>query len=292
MKIPKVSVVIPTYNQARFVVEAIESVLNQTFQDLKIIVVDDGSTDDTKEALKKFGSKICYIYQENQGDAAARNTGIRAAKGEFIAFLDHDDLWLPDKLSIQMDAFSKNKEIGLVYTDYVVFGQGREPSKSDKVRYSGWVFNQLFKHIFILSSGVVYKKECFNNCGLFDETFSVSSDYDMWLRISAEYKFLFIDRPLFKRRMHSANLSSMPIKAILEPSKILTKIYFQFKDSMKISKHLYRKRMSKMYKRIAQRYYNQGDMQKAREFYFGAMKYTPYRVNYFFRLLKTYFKHS
>lgn len=290
MKIPKVSVIIPTYNRAHFVIEAIESVLNQTFQDFEIIVVDDGSTDNTREALKKFGSKIRYTYQENRGVAAARNTGIRAAKGEFIAFLDHDDLWLPDKLSIQMDAFSKNKEVGLVYTDCVAFDKEGKLPKGDRIRPSGWVFKQLFRRPFGLLTGVVCKKECFNKCGLFNESFFTSDDYDMCLRISTKHKFLFIDQPLFRRRVHSHSLGTVLPMMRLEHKKILEKTYSQFKDSMKISNLFYRKRMSKQCKRIAQDYYNKGDTKKAREFYLKAIKYTPYRINYCFRLAKTYLR--
>lgn len=287
---PRVTVVIPTYNQAHFVTEAINSVLNQTFQDFEIIVVDDGSTANTKEALKKFAGKIEYIYQENRGNAVARNTGIQNTKGEFIAFLDHDDSWLPDKLSIQMDAFSKNNGVGLVYTDCVAYDEEKELPKGDRDYYSGWVFKHLFRRFFALPSGVVCKKECFDKCGLFDESFPTSNDYDMWLRISTEYKFLFIDQPLFKRRIHSDNLGSVAIELRLADKKILEKTYLQFKDSMKISKSFHRKRMSKLCKRIAQDYYRQTDMKKAREFYREAIKYAPGRINYCFRLAKTYFR--
>ena len=108
---PKVSVIIPTYNRSKYVTKAIDSVLAQTYRDFEIIVVDDGSTDNTKEVLKPYTDRIKYLYQENTGVSAARNAGIRAAGGQWIAFLDSDDEWLPEKLSIQMDYLSRHNEI-------------------------------------------------------------------------------------------------------------------------------------------------------------------------------------
>src|SRR5918996_212462 len=117
----KVSVVIPTYNYGRYLPEAVESVLHQTFPDLEVIVVDDGSTDDTRELIGRFGDKVCYIYQRNQGLPAARNTGIRAARGEYVGFLDSDDLWLPGKLALQVPRLDSRQAVGLVYADALFF---------------------------------------------------------------------------------------------------------------------------------------------------------------------------
>src|SRR5437867_1708261 len=118
---PKVSIVIPTYNYGRYVVEAVESVLNQSFQDREVIVVDDGSTDDTRERLERFRGRIRYIYQRNKGLPAARNTGIRAARGAYVAFLDSDDLWLPEKLALQVPILDTRQQVGMVYTDAHLF---------------------------------------------------------------------------------------------------------------------------------------------------------------------------
>src|SRR4030042_587586 len=113
---PKVSVIITTYNRVHFVCEAIDSVLNQTFKDFEIIVVDDGSTDNTKEALKRYSKNIFYIYQSNKGRSQARNTGLKVAKGDYIAFLDDDDIWVPHKLEKQVAFMDSNPNIGLVHT--------------------------------------------------------------------------------------------------------------------------------------------------------------------------------
>jgi glycosyltransferase involved in cell wall biosynthesis len=118
-----VSVVIPSYNSAHHISETLESVFSQSYRPHEIIVVDDGSTDDTRAVLEKYSDRIIYVYQKNAGEPAARNTGIRRASGEFIAFLDADDLWLPNKLTLQMDYFEKHPEVDLVYTDMKQFNE-------------------------------------------------------------------------------------------------------------------------------------------------------------------------
>jgi glycosyltransferase involved in cell wall biosynthesis len=115
---PRVSVIIPTYNCDRFLPEAIDSILMQTYQDYEIIVVDDGSTDKTRQVLEPYWNKICYVYQDNQGVAVARNRGIKIAQGEFVAFLDHDDLFLPNKLALQVECFEAQPQVGMVHTGW------------------------------------------------------------------------------------------------------------------------------------------------------------------------------
>ena len=119
---PKVSVIIPTYQYDSFIGEAIDSVLAQTYKDYELIVVDDGSIDRTREIISKYGSNINYIYQENKGLAAARNTGIRATKGEYLSFLDADDAWLPNKLEVEVEFLDTHPVVGMVYSNYFYFG--------------------------------------------------------------------------------------------------------------------------------------------------------------------------
>lgn len=123
MENQKVSVIIPTYNLARYINETVDSVLGQTYKNYEIIIVDDGSTDNTKEALSEYGGKITYIFQENQGVSAARNKGIKEAKGEYIAFLDADDLWLKDKLELQIGLMNSNPEVAMIFTDGESFNE-------------------------------------------------------------------------------------------------------------------------------------------------------------------------
>src|SRR3990170_3473675 len=147
----KVSVIIPAYNSARFLPEAIESVLAQTYKDYGIIVIDDGSTDNTKETLEPYFDKIKYIYQQNQGAASARNTAIRHSQGEYIAFLDADDVWLPEKLHIQVEYLNNNPGIAMVYSPSVTISEdgGLTDKKNKNMGLpSGDVFDMLFLRNF------------------------------------------------------------------------------------------------------------------------------------------------
>lgn len=177
---PKVSVVIPTYNYAQYIKEAIDSVLAQTYKDYEIIVVDDGSTDDTKGTVSQYGPEIEYIRQENQGPSAAKNTGIRNSKGEYIGILDSDDLWLPSKLEKQIKVFEANSGLGLVYSDGFVFGE--EPAWDDfsfggnMNFYRGRIFDKLLLGNFIPCCSTLIKRGCFDKVGLFDIKLSACED--------------------------------------------------------------------------------------------------------------------
>ena len=165
-KTPKVSVIIPTYNRAHLVGRAIRSVLNQTYQDFEIIVVDDGSTDNTEEVVKSFNDpRIRYIrHEENKGAAAARNTGIKAAKGKFIAFQDSDDEWLPKKLEKQMEAFDNaSPKVGVVYTGFwsIEGNVKRYSLNKEIVHKEGDIHSQILQGNFIGTPAAVVKKACF-----------------------------------------------------------------------------------------------------------------------------------
>ncbi len=206
-----VSVIIPTYQRAHIVSQAIESVLVQTINDYEIIVVIDGSTDNTKEVLAQFGDKITVIYQENKGIAAARNTGIIAAQGHYIAFLDDDDLWLPNMLEKQLACFESAPKIGLVYSDMFYFNDsGVLPDKWTNVYTPPPVFEilALFARNFIPASTVVVRRECLEEVGLFDETLRFCEDYDLWLRIIEKFPIYFLNEPLGYCRQSANSLQS------------------------------------------------------------------------------------
>ena len=208
---PTVSVIIPIYQRAHLVSQTIESVLAQTYTDYEIIVVNDGSTDNTKEVLACFGNKITTIHQENKGVSAARNTGINAAKGLYIAFLDSDDLWQPNKLEKQLAFFESNPKIGLVYSDAFFFNEkGVLPDKWTSVYPPPpvWQFLALFGRNFILTSTVVVRRECLDEVGLFDETLKSCEDYDLWLRIIEKFPIYFLNEPLGYYRQSANSLDS------------------------------------------------------------------------------------
>ena len=205
---PLVSVIITTYNRRGMAKEAVDSVLQQDFLDYELIVVDDGSTDGTKDELKTY-EHIHYVYQENQGISRARNQGIKLAQGDFVCFLDSDDLWVPQKLGVQLAMLEENPDINLTYTDEIWIRKGRRVNPKKKhQKYSGWIFNKCLPLCIISPSSVMLKKDIFEVIGLFDEGLAVCEDYDLWLRIAARFPVLFINQKLIiKRGGHADQLS-------------------------------------------------------------------------------------
>ncbi|HOK39713.1 MAG TPA: glycosyltransferase family A protein [bacterium] len=206
----KVSVIITTYNRSNFVIEAINSVLNQSFTDFELFVVDDGSTDNTKEKVRElYGNKVNYIYQKNQGISKARNRGIEAANTEFIAFLDADDLWCKDKLKIQYNDIIQNKDIALNYTNEIWILNGKRINQKLKhKKYGGYIFDKTLPLCIISPSSALIRKSVFYDIGKFDENLEVCEDYDLWLRICLKYPVNFIDKFLIiKRGGHADQLS-------------------------------------------------------------------------------------
>ena len=230
---PLVSVIIPTYNCGKFIQQSIDSVLKQTYKNVEIIVVDDGSTDDTHLKLLQYGKNITYIRKKNEGSSKARNIGMGCSKGEYLAFLDADDLWHPRKLEMQVECFQKVPDIGLVFTDFsridmegnivrdryeqdafVVFHEyglniykifkGKRTTRIDETDqgerrsqhtlYSGDVFNHLCKGNFILPSTTLFKKECIDKIGLlWNEEFRCAQDQYFHLHFARHFPVAFLD---------------------------------------------------------------------------------------------------
>jgi glycosyltransferase involved in cell wall biosynthesis len=206
----RVSVLIPTYNRLPKVKEAVSSVLKQTYQDFELWVVDDGSTDGTGEALKVFGDRIKYVSQANRGVSSARNLGLRVSRGKYVAFLDSDDLWEPDKLEIQVGCMEANPQFPLCYTDEIWIRKGvRVNPKKKHAKYSGWIFEKCLPLCIISPSSALMKRTLFEEIGGFDENLPVCEDYDFWLRVTCRYPVLFIDKKLIvKRGGHPDQLST------------------------------------------------------------------------------------
>ncbi|MCD8553984.1 glycosyltransferase family A protein [Seleniivibrio sp.] len=194
------SVVIPVYNRTDTLRTAIESVLCQTFKDYEIIVVDDGSDLSVAHCLRPYMGLINYIrHDRNQGVSAARNTGIRAAKGDYIAFLDSDDVWLPTKLQKQNDIFDKGWLF--CFTDEFWYKTDRFVNQTDKhAKYGGQVFSKLLDMCRMSPSSTAMHRSVFMSCGFFDSNMRVCEDYDLWLRISAKHHIHFIQEKLIIRR--------------------------------------------------------------------------------------------
>ncbi len=273
---PTVNVIIHTYNNEKFIAETIESVLSQTYKDYEIIVVDDGSVDGTRDALQPYMQEIRYHYKENGGIASAKNAGIRLSQSEFIAFLDHDDLWAPDKLKLQMECFNKKPQVGLVYAKYTSFRGGKELRTKPEKGYSGWIFKELLCKSFIQTSTVMVKRECLNAVGPYDESFSLGDEYDMFLRISKRFQCGFIDKGLTKYRVHDTNASKDDFLFDKENLGVYKKIYNNFTDLDEEEKKILRKRIAGYSMKVAECLYSQGKQEEAKEYQKEANNYLPF----------------
>ncbi len=196
-----VSVIIPTFNRADKVVRAVSSVISQTFTDLEIIVVDDGSTDGTKHVMAKFDNKIKHIQHNlNLGVSAARNTGIKKSTAKFVSFLDSDDYWHPDKLAEQIAFLKSNPKVPVCQTEEIWIRNGlRVNPRKKHLKPSGDIFIPSLKLCLVSPSAVILRRIVLNQVGLFDETLPACEDYDLWLRISCRYPVHLIKRPLVVR---------------------------------------------------------------------------------------------
>jgi len=207
---PSVSVVIPTYNYAKYIARSVESVVNQSFQDFEILVVDDGSTDNTREVIEtKYKTKVRYFYQENSGAPSARNRGIEESKGDYLAFLDADDEWFPSKLEKQIDKFKSSADtVGLIYSGFAyIWGESEDKGNKIIPTLRGNIFPSFLKGSVLGSPTPVIRKPCFQKAGTFDETLPSSQDWDMWLRISKHYEVDFVPDVLAKHYIHDDQIS-------------------------------------------------------------------------------------
>lgn len=216
----RVSVIIPTFNRKDYLREAIESVINQSFQSFEIIVVDDGSNDGTREMINnEFGSSIKYYWQENQGESVARNKGMQESQGEYIALLDSDDRWLNNKLEVQVNYLDDDPSSGMVFCQAWVIGDTGERIDSDpwgsninhgRINVESLVFNNGISG----PSSTLIRRIVFDSIGEFDPNIHYGEDWDLWLRIAENYKIGFINRPLVEVRRHQNTQCYFPSSKI------------------------------------------------------------------------------
>jgi glycosyltransferase involved in cell wall biosynthesis len=206
---PLVSVIIPTYNRAWCLREAVDSVLAQEFGDFEMIVVDDGSTDATATLLAAYGGRVEVMHQANRGVSAARNAGIAAARGGLIAFLDSDDIWLPRKLSTQIHFFQSHPDALIHQTEELWVRNGRRVNPGRRHRKpEGMIFEPSLELCLVSPSAVMARRELFGQVGLFDESLPACEDYDLWLRVSCRFPVHLTETPLIvKRGGHADQLS-------------------------------------------------------------------------------------
>jgi len=241
---PFVSVIIPSYNRGWILKEAIDSVLVQDYKHFELIIIDDGSTDNTQDILKTYGGQIKTITQSNKGVSAARNAGIASSTGSLIAFLDSDDLWLPKKLSRQVEFFISTPDAVICQTEEIWIRNGKRVNPKIKhKKISGDIFEPSLSLCLISPSAVMIKKSLFDDVGIFDEELFACEDYDLWLRISYKHRVELIDISLVvKRGGHNDQISKMPgldkyrikaLKKIIDGKSLSKK---QEKNAVKILK--------------------------------------------------------
>ncbi|MFN4151216.1 MAG: glycosyltransferase family 2 protein [Candidatus Sericytochromatia bacterium] len=311
-----ISVVIPTYNRSNYLIEALNSVINQTYKNIEIIIVDDGSKDNTKEIVNNYIElnkikNIKYYYKDNGGVATARNFGIQKSEGIFISFLDSDDLWKEDKLLKQIKLFNDPK-IGLVHSHYSILKEDNQlitniPEKEEK--FNGNMYSNMKIHNLVGTSTVVIRKECIDKVGFFEGEYSPAEDYDLWLRISKEYDFGYISESLvYYREFSSENISRNLTKLENGVIKILNKHW----DNISITKSEKEDKdlaYSRFYSYLSTNYYEQENKEKFIEYYLKACNISinnqlslPKDFNYIHEITKnikdrkilsfTYFKYS
>lgn len=274
---PRVSVIVPTYNRTHLIGETIRSVLNQSFRTIELIVMDDGSTDNTKEIISGFGDSVRYFHQENKGRSIARNEGFKAARGEYICFLDSDDLLAPRKLERQVALLNAKGQLGFVYCDYQFIDQtgGSLPKPQIYAKHPlqrGWIFRHLLYFDFIPLPTILIRRQCLEEEGLFDRLMGHAEDFDWLLRLSKRYETDYIPEPLCLIRTHSGNTSMTAIAdATIE---VLTKHLFLVDTKTVLGKD-WRRVYFDCYFTVANFYYNRRDMGSARKYFFEALRASP-----------------
>jgi len=278
----KVSVIIPTYNRADFLHVAITSVLNQTFQDFEIIVVDDASKDRTSEVVNSFHDKrIKYFRHETNrggsaGGSAARNTGIINSNCAYIAFLDDDDEWLPEKLGMQIEVLAASPpEVGVVYTGYTVVDRasGTILAQKNPTKRGDLSTDLLKENCLGNSSSIFLRKECFEKIGLFDEMIPGFEDYDVWIRLSRAFHFDYVEQPLVKYYVHSNQIWTN-VDAISQGVDMMLKKYGE--------SPAFRKKMSYYYLSVGVSYCLDGNVKKGQKTCLKAIRLYPFEFRHYF----------
>lgn len=265
----KVSVIIPAYNKAGLTVKTVESVLNQTYRKIETIVVDDGSTDNTKQLLSRFGDKIKYVYKKNEGVCSARNLGIKLSPGDYIALLDCDDTYLPKKIELCVDYLQNNPEFGFVYTAaYFIDETNNILREYPRRPRTGWIAKKLLLKNFIPNSTPVIRRECFERAGLFDQSVFTPADWDMWIRLSENYKAGYINLPLTKYRISGSYILKNLEQTETEELLILTKALSRNRG---LGKHFKNEVISNTYLRSAINYLLVSDFSSAKNKFLSSL---------------------
>jgi glycosyltransferase involved in cell wall biosynthesis len=228
--IPAVSVVVPTYNYGHFLPGALESVLGQTVRNLEVIVVDDGSTDDTSQVIRPYlaDPRVRFQTIPHGGVSAAKNAGIRLSRAALVGFLDSDDLWLPPKLERQLALFEADSELGVAYARRLLINPaGQDLYYRQPALHRGMILEALFQTNFVCQSSALVRRAVLDDVGLFDERCPPVEDYDLWLRVAARYRFDYVNEPLVKYRVGHASLTARTENGLLIALEVMQRFLDQ-----------------------------------------------------------------
>jgi len=274
-----ISVVIPAYNAGKFIGEAIRSVLRQTCAEYEIIVIDDGSTDNTADIIGKCFPQVRYFHTPNQGVSRARNYGIRKARGEFIAFLDADDLWLPEKLEKQLAAFTADREVMLVFTEHRAFDENGfriSPFSKKERLMKGDIVKNIFLHTRVTTSTVMVRKEAIQEVGLFEENLKAAEDDNLWMRIALRCKIHLIDEVLVHYRWTENSLSRTSdsiFDGALKNVELIENKYPELRR--RLGRSNIRKKKSDIYSSRGYFFFSGSHQKKARQYYLMSIAFYP-----------------
>jgi glycosyltransferase involved in cell wall biosynthesis len=276
------SVIIPSYNNAVFLPEAIESALSQSVPPLEVIVVDDGSTDNTRDIIEPYRRSIRYFFQENKGLAGARNRGIEEARGNLVAFLDADDIWLPEKLERQHECMAQNPKLCLIHSDlwYWDLRSGQKYRRDcGRQEFRGSCYERFFLRNRVLPSTTVIRRECLRKVGAFDEVLRRCEDYDLWFRVAKHYELGYVDEPLVLYRLHQSSLTKNTL-AMLESELFVVRKRLQEDPELArtIGSTTVNERMFGLLFAIGYDYHDRQISSEARRYFFQALLHRPTRA--------------
>jgi len=288
MDSPTVSVIIPTYNRRDLVQRALESVFAQNYRNFEILVVDDGSTDDTRAVLEGR-PQVRYIFQENAGPGKARNVGIRRSQGDLIAFLDSDDVWFSQFLEYQVSVLTRHQEVALVCARCAV---GKKESKyfpNARELVVGDLYPELYRQSFVRTPATMVRRRCLETVGGFNEAYRWCEDHDLWLRIAARYPIAYVNRCLVRIGRHGDNISRDLMRQLDVHLSIALEVLEKNYDRHRIPEVVYQDRVSKRYLQFSRFFFLRGEQAKAWSCLSRAVKVAPHSLRAYRYLSKGLF---
>jgi glycosyltransferase involved in cell wall biosynthesis len=277
-----VSVILPCYDGARWISDAIKSVLAQTYEDFELVIVNDGSTDDSEKIVASYLSdkRVRYICQENKGFSAAINRGTKESSGNLIGFIGQDDLWMPNKLELQVKYFSQHKDADLIHSNYCFIDSeerivGVRDFRSPNFLSKKEMVKRLFLGNFIGFETVLVKKRCFDEVGFFDERMTGFSDHDMWLRLAGSFNIRYLDVCSVKKRQHEFQLSNVRMTDVLKDEFLMVqKVVDRYPFLQKIEQ----RKLASLYYALGIALLQEGNYEKAKEKLLKAIRCQPWKL--------------